>query len=93
MFDHGKYVNLWDSIVTLSNAPGRVMTGGLYLPHSSSASIREDPCTQIAPFTTGAGRNASDRGVADFEDASDARDQMDITLVISSEDATMSHCD
>ena len=93
MFDHRKYINLWDSVITVSNAIGWVMTGGLHLPHSSSASVREDPCTQIAPFTTGAGRNASDRGAADFEDARDARDQMVITLVMSSEDATISHCD
>ena len=93
MFDHRKHINPWDSVVTLSNTLGRVMTGGLHLPHSSSASIREDPCTQIAPFTTGAGRNDSDRGVADFEDARDARDHMVITLVMSSEDATISHCD
>ena len=93
MFDHGKYVNLSSPVMMFSNALGRVVAMGLYLPHSSSASVREDPCTQIAPFTTGAGRNASDRGAADFEDASDARDQMVITLVMSSEDATISHCD
>ena len=91
MFDHGKYVNLSSPVTIVSNALGRVVARGLYLPHSSSASVREDP--QIAPFTTGAGRNVSDRGAADFEDASDARDQMAITLVMSSEDATISHCD
>ena len=93
MFDHGKYVNLSSPVMMFSNALVRVMTGRLHLPHSSSASVREDPCTQTAPFTTGAGRNASDRGVADFEDARDARDHMVITLVMSSEDATISHCD
>ena len=93
MFDHGKYLNLSSPVMMFSNALGRVVARGLYLPHSSSASVREDPCTQIAPFTTGAGRNASDRGVTDFEDARDARDQIVITLVMSSEDATISHCD
>ena len=93
MFDHREYLNLSGPVTIFSNDLWRVVARGLYLPHSSSASVREDPCTQIAPFKTGAGRNASDRGAADFEDASDARDQMAITLVMSSEDATISHCD
>ena len=64
-----------------------------HLPRSSNAILTLDPLISTSPVMTGAGKKASVIGAEDFDERSDATDQRAIALVISSEDATKSHCD
>ena len=64
-----------------------------YLPRSSNAIITLVPLISTSPVVTGAGKKASVIGVEDFDERSAATDQRVIALVMSSEDATKSHCD
>ena len=91
MFDHREDVYLGIPDKSDQQASSECVRLKSYLPRNSNASIRVDPCISIAPFITGAGRNASARGPDDLEDKSDVTDHNVITLVTSSEDATTSH--